>query len=81
VYYYVLTAVNSSSSSSSFFFFFFFKLNFDIQMNGRQCATNQYLRKENDPHRYCTGECAAHTKCGPVIVPEEHLQVIHLLLA
>ncbi|XP_053420475.1 leishmanolysin-like peptidase isoform X1 [Nycticebus coucang] len=40
----------------------------------RQCATNQYLRKENDPHRYCTGECALHTKCGPVIVPEEHLQ-------
>ncbi|XP_069328822.1 leishmanolysin-like peptidase isoform X2 [Eulemur rufifrons] len=40
----------------------------------RQCATNQYLRKENDPHRYCTGECAVHTKCGPVIVPEEHLQ-------
>ncbi|XP_071471349.1 leishmanolysin-like peptidase isoform X2 [Marmota flaviventris] len=40
----------------------------------RQCATNQYLRKENDPHRYCTGECAPHTKCGPVIVPEEHLQ-------
>ncbi|XP_055983693.1 leishmanolysin-like peptidase isoform X2 [Sorex fumeus] len=40
----------------------------------RQCATNQYLRKENDPHRYCTGECAAHTKCGPVTVPEEHLQ-------
>ncbi|XP_038201931.1 leishmanolysin-like peptidase isoform X1 [Arvicola amphibius] len=40
----------------------------------RQCATNQYLRKENDPHRYCTGECAVHTKCGPVTVPEEHLQ-------
>ncbi|XP_058518018.1 leishmanolysin-like peptidase isoform X4 [Ochotona princeps] len=40
----------------------------------RQCATNQYLRKENDPHRYCTGECAVHTRCGPVIVPEEHLQ-------
>uniref|UniRef100_A0A8D2BEE7 Leishmanolysin-like peptidase n=1 Tax=Sciurus vulgaris TaxID=55149 RepID=A0A8D2BEE7_SCIVU len=40
----------------------------------RQCATNQYLRKENDPHRYCTGECAPYTKCGPVIVPEEHLQ-------
>ncbi|XP_045143491.1 leishmanolysin-like peptidase isoform X2 [Echinops telfairi] len=40
----------------------------------RQCATNQYLRKENDPHRYCTGECAEHTKCGPVTVPEEHLQ-------
>ncbi|KAM9583117.1 leishmanolysin-like peptidase isoform 2-T2 [Trichechus inunguis] len=40
----------------------------------RQCATNQYLWKENDPHRYCTGECAEHTKCGPVIVPEEHLQ-------
>uniref|UniRef100_A0A8C6RQ34 Leishmanolysin-like peptidase n=1 Tax=Nannospalax galili TaxID=1026970 RepID=A0A8C6RQ34_NANGA len=40
----------------------------------RQCTTNQYLRKENDPHRYCTGECAVHTKCGPVTVPEEHLQ-------
>ncbi|XP_050635017.1 leishmanolysin-like peptidase [Macaca thibetana thibetana] len=40
----------------------------------RQCATNQYLRKENDPHRYCTGECATHTRCGPVVVPEEHLQ-------
>ncbi|KFO33103.1 Leishmanolysin-like peptidase [Fukomys damarensis] len=40
----------------------------------RQCATNQYLRKENDPHRYCTGECAAQTQCGPVAVPEEHLQ-------
>ncbi|XP_076974178.1 leishmanolysin-like peptidase isoform X2 [Tamandua tetradactyla] len=40
----------------------------------RQCATNQYLREENDPHRYCTGECAEHTKCGPIIVPEEHLQ-------
>nr|KAF6474673.1 leishmanolysin like peptidase [Rousettus aegyptiacus] len=40
----------------------------------RQCATNQYLRKENDPHRYCTGECAERTKCGPIIVPEEHLQ-------
>ncbi|XP_060028213.1 leishmanolysin-like peptidase isoform X1 [Erinaceus europaeus] len=40
----------------------------------RQCATNQYLRKENDPHRYCTEDCAEHTKCGPVVVPEEHLQ-------
>nr|XP_030714918.1 leishmanolysin-like peptidase isoform X4 [Globicephala melas] len=42
----------------------------------RQCATNQYqyLRKENDHHRCCTGECAEHTRCGPVIVPEEHLQ-------
>lgn len=48
---------------------------FDMWITQRQCATNQYLRKENDPHRYCTGECAVHTKCGPVIVPEEHLQV------
>ncbi|XP_057359597.1 leishmanolysin-like peptidase isoform X4 [Manis pentadactyla] len=40
----------------------------------RQCTTNHYQRKENDPHRYCTKECAEHTKCGPVIVPEEHLQ-------
>ncbi|XP_039108967.1 leishmanolysin-like peptidase isoform X1 [Hyaena hyaena] len=39
----------------------------------RQRATNQH-QKENDPHRYCTGEFAEHTKCGPVIVPEEHLQ-------
>ncbi|XP_035265094.1 leishmanolysin-like peptidase isoform X1 [Anguilla rostrata] len=40
----------------------------------RQCATNQYLRKKDDPHRYCQGACADVTKCGPVIVPEEHLQ-------
>ncbi|KAJ1175772.1 hypothetical protein NDU88_001057 [Pleurodeles waltl] len=40
----------------------------------RQCATNQYLRKKDDSHRYCRGACAEHTRCGPVIVPEEHLQ-------
>ncbi|XP_062312727.1 leishmanolysin-like peptidase isoform X1 [Osmerus eperlanus] len=40
----------------------------------RQCATNQYLRKRDDPHRYCQGSCAEVTKCGPVIVPEDHLQ-------
>ncbi|XP_039351522.1 leishmanolysin-like peptidase isoform X1 [Mauremys reevesii] len=40
----------------------------------RQCATNQYLRKKGDPHRYCQGACAEHTRCGPVVVPEEHLQ-------
>ncbi|KAM9305743.1 LOW QUALITY PROTEIN: leishmanolysin-like peptidase [Gastrophryne carolinensis] len=40
----------------------------------RQCANNQYLKKRSDPHRYCHGACAAHTRCGPVIVPEEHLQ-------
>ncbi|KAJ8352702.1 hypothetical protein SKAU_G00241780 [Synaphobranchus kaupii] len=40
----------------------------------RQCATNQYLRKKDDPHRYCQGACADVTRCGPVIVPEEHLQ-------
>ncbi|KAA0715559.1 Leishmanolysin-like peptidase [Triplophysa tibetana] len=40
----------------------------------RQCATNQYLRKRDDPHRYCQGPCADITKCGPVIVPERHLQ-------
>ncbi|KAH0621332.1 hypothetical protein JD844_022489, partial [Phrynosoma platyrhinos] len=39
-----------------------------------QCVTNQYLRKKDDPHRYCTGACAEYTRCGPVIVPEEHLQ-------
>uniref|UniRef100_A0A672MKS7 Leishmanolysin-like peptidase n=1 Tax=Sinocyclocheilus grahami TaxID=75366 RepID=A0A672MKS7_SINGR len=40
----------------------------------RQCATNQYLRKRDDPHRYCQGPCADITKCGPVVVPEQHLQ-------
>ncbi|NXW43639.1 LMLN peptidase, partial [Nyctiprogne leucopyga] len=40
----------------------------------RQCATNQYLRRKADPHRYCRGACADHTRCGPVIVPEKHLQ-------
>uniref|UniRef100_A0A3B3ZIF2 Leishmanolysin-like peptidase n=1 Tax=Periophthalmus magnuspinnatus TaxID=409849 RepID=A0A3B3ZIF2_9GOBI len=40
----------------------------------RQCATNQYLRKRDDPHRYCQGACAEVTKCGPVVVPQHHLQ-------
>ncbi|KAL4618091.1 leishmanolysin-like peptidase [Arapaima gigas] len=40
----------------------------------RQCSTNQYLRKKDDPHRYCQGSCAEVTRCGPVIVPEHHLQ-------
>ncbi|TRZ03744.1 hypothetical protein DNTS_009741 [Danionella cerebrum] len=40
----------------------------------RRCATNQYLRKRDDPHRYCQGPCANVTKCGPVVVPEQHLQ-------
>uniref|UniRef100_A0A8C9VJR7 Leishmanolysin-like peptidase n=1 Tax=Scleropages formosus TaxID=113540 RepID=A0A8C9VJR7_SCLFO len=41
----------------------------------RQCSTNQYFRKKDDPHRYCQGSCAEVTRCGPVIVPEHHLQV------
>ncbi|XP_063788610.1 leishmanolysin-like peptidase [Pseudophryne corroboree] len=40
----------------------------------RQCANNQYLRRKSDVHRYCHRACAQHTRCGPVIVPEEHLQ-------
>ncbi|MBN3307421.1 LMLN peptidase, partial [Amia calva] len=40
----------------------------------RQCSTNQYLRKKDDPHRYCQGACAETTRCGPVAVPEDHLQ-------
>uniref|UniRef100_A0A8D0C7K3 Leishmanolysin-like peptidase n=1 Tax=Salvator merianae TaxID=96440 RepID=A0A8D0C7K3_SALMN len=40
----------------------------------RQCVTNQYLRKKDDPHRYCRGACAEYTRCGPVVVPEKHLQ-------
>lgn len=41
----------------------------------RQCATNQYLRKRGDPHRYCQDACADVTSCGPVVVPQHHLQV------
>lgn len=41
----------------------------------RQCATNQYMRKRDDPHRYCQDACANLTRCGPVIVPQHHLQV------
>eukprot|EP00066_Takifugu_rubripes_P028629 XP_011617895.1 PREDICTED: leishmanolysin-like peptidase [Takifugu rubripes] len=40
----------------------------------RQCATNQYLRKRGDPHRYCQDACTAVTRCGPVVVPQHHLQ-------
>ncbi|KAG2458830.1 LMLN peptidase, partial [Polypterus senegalus] len=40
----------------------------------RQCATNLYLRKKDDPHRYCQGACAENTYCGPIVVPKEHLQ-------
>ncbi|XP_035507137.1 leishmanolysin-like peptidase isoform X2 [Scophthalmus maximus] len=40
----------------------------------RQCATNQYLRKRGDPHRYCQDACADVTRCGPVVVPQHHLQ-------
>uniref|UniRef100_A0A8C9F708 Leishmanolysin-like peptidase n=1 Tax=Pavo cristatus TaxID=9049 RepID=A0A8C9F708_PAVCR len=46
----------------------------DTILLSRQCATNQYLRRKADPHRYCRGACANHTRCGPVIVPEKHLQ-------
>lgn len=47
----------------------------DIMVSGRQCATNQYLRKRDDPHRYCQDACAEVTRCGPVVVPQHHLQV------
>ncbi|XP_068592641.1 transposon TX1 uncharacterized 149 kDa protein isoform X2 [Cebidichthys violaceus] len=40
----------------------------------RQCSTNQYLRKRDDPHRYCQDACADVTRCGPVVVPQHHLQ-------
>uniref|UniRef100_A0A672JAI4 Leishmanolysin-like peptidase n=1 Tax=Salarias fasciatus TaxID=181472 RepID=A0A672JAI4_SALFA len=40
----------------------------------RQCATNQYMRKRDDPHRYCQEACADVTRCGPVTVPQHHLQ-------
>uniref|UniRef100_A0A6I8PNS1 Leishmanolysin-like peptidase n=1 Tax=Ornithorhynchus anatinus TaxID=9258 RepID=A0A6I8PNS1_ORNAN len=40
----------------------------------RQCTSNEFLRKRGDPHRYCRGACAQLTRCGPVTVPEGHLQ-------
>ncbi|XP_040296892.1 leishmanolysin-like peptidase isoform X1 [Bufo bufo] len=40
----------------------------------RQCVKNQYVRRQSDAQRYCHEGCAEHTRCGPVIVPEEHLQ-------
>ncbi|XP_053733810.1 leishmanolysin-like peptidase [Synchiropus splendidus] len=40
----------------------------------RQCATNQYLKKRDDPYRYCQEACAEVTRCGPVVVPQHHLQ-------
>uniref|UniRef100_A0A8C2KRS5 Leishmanolysin-like peptidase n=1 Tax=Cyprinus carpio TaxID=7962 RepID=A0A8C2KRS5_CYPCA len=49
------------------------QIEYDSSLDG-QCATNQYLRKRDDPHRYCLGPCADITKCGPVVVPEQHLQ-------
>ncbi|TNN69600.1 Leishmanolysin-like peptidase [Liparis tanakae] len=33
-----------------------------------------YLRKRDDPHRYCQDACADVTRCGPVVVPQHHLQ-------
>ncbi|XP_068185627.1 leishmanolysin-like peptidase isoform X2 [Antennarius striatus] len=40
----------------------------------RQCSTSQYLRKRGDPHRYCQHACAPITRCGPIAVPQHHLQ-------
>ncbi|KAM8934064.1 leishmanolysin-like peptidase [Pelodytes ibericus] len=40
----------------------------------RQCQNNQYLKRMHDPRRYCHGACALQTRCGPVVVPEQHLQ-------
>nr|XP_032818412.1 leishmanolysin-like peptidase isoform X1 [Petromyzon marinus] len=40
----------------------------------RYCATNHYFMKHRDPHRYCQSACAETTRCGPVTVPDEHLQ-------
>ncbi|CAG13297.1 unnamed protein product [Tetraodon nigroviridis] len=49
------------------------KIIYDYSVD-RQCVTNQYLRKRDDPHRYCQGACAQVTRCGPVVVPQHHLQ-------
>ncbi|CAJ0924275.1 unnamed protein product, partial [Ranitomeya imitator] len=39
-----------------------------------QCVKNQYVRRTADARRFCHEGCAEHTRCGPVIVPEDHLQ-------
>ena len=41
----------------------------------RKCEQNQVFFKTGDPHPYCKNACEAHTMCGEVEVPEEHLEV------
>uniref|UniRef100_A0A3B4HBH0 Leishmanolysin-like peptidase n=1 Tax=Pundamilia nyererei TaxID=303518 RepID=A0A3B4HBH0_9CICH len=54
--------------------FFYVRRRVGPVLLSRQCATNQYMRKRDDPHRYCQDACANLTRCGPVIVPQHHLQ-------
>ena len=44
-------------------------------MKHRKCEQNQVFFKTGDPHPYCKNACEAHTMCGEVEVPEEHLEV------
>ena len=39
----------------------------------RECVGNSRYLVNN--RRYCGGGCAAQTKCGPVTIPESHLNV------
>uniref|UniRef100_A0A8C4Q2H5 Leishmanolysin-like peptidase n=1 Tax=Eptatretus burgeri TaxID=7764 RepID=A0A8C4Q2H5_EPTBU len=40
----------------------------------RQCATRKVFFRPGDTRHYCQSTCANVTYCGPVPVPEEHLQ-------
>lgn len=40
----------------------------------RQCAGEHYAKKP-DGHEYCIGGCDDNTMCGPVTIPQHHLQV------
>ncbi|XP_030065678.1 leishmanolysin-like peptidase [Microcaecilia unicolor] len=40
----------------------------------RQCVSDRSLRMRSGPRMYCNRACAEYTRCGPVLVPEEHLQ-------
>ena len=57
-------------------FLHFLKSTFPFpQKYNRKCEQNQVFFKTGDPHPYCKNACEAHTMCGEVEVPEEHLEV------
>ena len=45
----------------------------ELFLSHRECESSiHYLVKSK---RYCQGDCAPVTKCGPATIPEEHLKV------